>query len=121
MTVHHREVDNRGRQPGRRGGEPAVLTIDIGSSSIRTSLYTVNAERLDTSGAQLSYEMRLTPDGGAEIDPHALLDCVISGLDQTLERVGQSASGIQGIGMCSLVGNVLGLDARGQLTKSIDA
>src|SRR5436190_9513396 len=98
---------------------PLVLAIDVGSSSIRTSLYTDGAERLDGSEVQLSYDMRLTPDGGTEIDPRKLLDCLSSALDRTLKKAGQKAGSIQGVGMCSLVGNVLGVDTKGQPTTPI--
>ncbi|MDQ3928285.1 MAG: gluconokinase [Chloroflexota bacterium] len=100
-------------------GPALVLTIDIGSSSLRTNLYTVRARQLVHLEAQLPYEVHTTPDGGVEIDPGALLDCLYSAIDRTVELAGERASNIRGVGMCSLVSNVLGVDERGEPTTPI--
>src|SRR5947208_12740416 len=65
-----------------------VLAIDIGSSSLRTNLYTADARRVDRCETQLPYPVRVTPGGGVEIDPDALLDCLFSALDGTLALAG---------------------------------
>ncbi|MFL5734437.1 MAG: gluconokinase [Chloroflexia bacterium] len=98
---------------------PMVLTIDVGSSSLRTNLYTAGAEQVSDVGAQLSYDVRVTPDGGVEIDPEALLACLLAAIDETLERAGEGARRIEGVGMCSLVSNVMGVDAEGRPTTPI--
>jgi gluconokinase len=96
-----------------------ALTIDIGSSSLRTNLYTAQARQLVHLEAQLAYEVLTTPDGGVEIDPGALLECLFSAIDKTLELAGERANDIMGVGMCSLVSNVLGVDERGEPTTPI--
>ena len=96
-----------------------VLTIDIGSSSLRTNLFTAQARQLVHLEAQLPYEVHTTPDGGVEIDPGALLECLFSAIDKTLELAGERANNIKGVGMCSLVSNVLGVDERGEPTTPI--
>ena len=100
---------------------PLVLTIDVGSSSIRTNLFTVDAVRLPGFEAQLTCPLRTRPDGGVEIDPHALLGCVSTTLDETLARAQDAgvAQAVVGVGMCSLVSNVLGLDKDGLPTTPI--
>jgi gluconokinase len=90
--------------------EPLVLTIDIGSSSLRTNLYTATAEQLADLEAHLSYDVRLTSDGGVEIDPGEILDCLLRAVTDTLGRAGDLAGEIKGVGMCSLVSNVMGVD-----------
>src|SRR5439155_9380388 len=57
------------RRSPHPNSSPLVLTIDIGSSSLRTNLYTAQAERLARYEAHLPYEVQLTADGGVEIDP----------------------------------------------------
>src|SRR5438132_8084441 len=98
---------------------PLVLTIDIGSSSLRTNLYTPEAEPLAGCQAHLPYEVRLTADGGAEIDPDALLDCLLRAIDTTLERAAGRARDIRGVGMCSLVSNLMGIDGDSRPTTPI--
>src|SRR6476646_2820810 len=96
-----------------------VLTIDVGSSSLRTNLFTSDARQLTDYEAQFSYDLRVTPDGGSEIDPDALLDCLFSAIDDTLSHAGSQANQIAGVGMCSLVSNVMGVDAHGKPTTPI--
>src|SRR5439155_17921279 len=58
-------------------------------------------------------------DGGAEIDPDALLNCLLRAIDSTLERAGDLATDIRGVGMCSLVSNLMGMDREGRPTTPI--
>jgi gluconokinase len=90
-----------------------VLTIDIGSSSVRVKLFTSEGRRLEGVGSRTSYALRTTPDGGAELDPELMLDRIFAAIDRTLSRAGDMARRIAGVGVCSLVSNVLGLDSRG--------
>lgn len=100
--------------------DPAlILTIDIGSSSIRANLYTAEALQLLHLESQLSYGARVTPEGGVEIDPRMLLDLILEAVDSTMERAGERARHIRAVGVCSLVGNVMGVDASGSATTPI--
>src|SRR5438874_758971 len=98
---------------------PLVLTIDIGSSSLRTNLFDGNAQRIIGFEAQVRYHTRSVGDGGVEIDPVALRERLFSAIDETLSKTGAVASSIEGVGFCSLVSNVLGIDASGQPTTPI--
>ncbi len=50
-----------------------LLAIDIGSSSLRTALFTESGTRIMPSTAARKYSVRYTPDGGAELSPDELL------------------------------------------------
>ena len=69
--------------------------------------------------AQLHYDVRVTPDGGVEIEPEHLLGRIFEAIDATLALSGEHAGGIVGVGMCSLVSNVLGIDALGRPTTPV--
>jgi gluconokinase len=103
----------------------SVLTIDIGSSSLRTNLFDEQARQMAGLEAQLHYTVRAVEGGGVEIDPDALAQCLFSAIDQTLSGAaksaapGSSASSIEGVGFCSLVSNVLGIDESGRPTTPI--
>jgi gluconokinase len=102
-----------------------VLTIDIGSSSLRTNLFDGHASQLAGLEAQVHYDVRATEGGGVEIDPDALAQCLFSAIDRTLagadqpEKPGGSIASIEGVGFCSLVSNVLGIDKNGRPTTPI--
>jgi gluconokinase len=98
---------------------PLVLTIDIGSSSLRTNLFDGKARRMTGFEAQLHYDARSVGEGGVEIDPVALCERLFSAIDETLSRAGAVAASIEGVGFCSLVSNVLGIDGDGRPTTPI--
>jgi gluconokinase len=107
--------------PSSSQGEaaPLVLAIDVGSSSLRTNLFTADAGQVPGCEAQLAYDVRVTPDGGVEIEPEYLLERIFEAIDRTLVLPGEHSGSIVGVGMCSLVSNVLGIDARGHPTTPI--
>jgi len=102
-----------------------MLTIDIGSSSLRTNLFDGQARQSAGLEAQLHYDVRSVEGGGAEIDPDALAQCLFSAIDQTLagadkaQKPGSGPAIIEGVGFCSLVSNVLGIDESGRPTTPI--
>ena len=50
-----------------------VLALDLGSSSVRTALFGTDGRRLLPSTASGKYSIAYTAQGGAELDPAALL------------------------------------------------
>ncbi len=98
---------------------PLVLAIDVGSSSLRTNLFTAEGGQVQGCEAQLAYDVRVTPDGGVEIEPEYLLGRIFEAIDGSLALAGEHAGAIRGVGMCSLVSNVMGIDALGHPTTPI--
>lgn len=56
-----------------------ILTLDIGTSSIRSALWT--EELHQTSGLQIHYQIEYGQDGSATIDPDRLLEMVFQAID----------------------------------------
>ena len=69
--------------------DPVVLTLDVGSSSVRAILFDQQANPIDGIDAHHSYEFQTTADGGVEIDADALLGWAIDVIDTVLARAGQ--------------------------------
>lgn len=65
---------------------PYLLTLDIGSSSVRATIYDSTARVVPDASAQAKYQFRTTPDGGSEMDADALLDHCIDAIDGALTR-----------------------------------
>ena len=61
-----------------------ILAFDIGTSSMRTSLFTKEAERLVHTTAQETYPLTTTADGGAEFPPGLLREAALRCLEKTL-------------------------------------
>ena len=90
--------------------EPFVLTIDIGTSSLRVMLFDRFGRALEGIGSQVHYDMVTTPDGGVEADADEMFYLVGHCLDDALQGSGSHASNIAGVATTTLVSNVLGLD-----------
>lgn len=95
----------------RRRLEPAVLAIDLGTSSVRTALFDARARSIPGSSASRVYRVRHTIDHGAELDPAVLLRATRNSLRQTL---GLTKGAPRAIGGSGFWHSLLGLDHAGE-------
>jgi gluconokinase len=63
--------------------EPAVLALDIGTSSVRSALFDESARLISGSRASQEYQVRHSLEHGAELDPAVLLRATRRCLRQT--------------------------------------
>jgi gluconokinase len=90
---------------------PLVLTIDIGTSSVRALLFDAHGRAVDGVLAQERYSVRSTEDGASEDDPDTALERVWRCVDTALEQAGPLAAAIGAVALDTLVTNSLVLDA----------
>ncbi len=93
-----------------RAEEPLILTIDIGTSSVRAVLFDRLGRAVQGVEARQGHEIRTRPDGASEADPDALLELVFQCLDQIVSRAGHLGGKIGGVAACTFVNNILGID-----------
>src|SRR3712207_3846752 len=91
--------------------DPLVLALDIGTSSMRALLFDGAARLVPDVEGRAATPVRMTADGGVEIDPAALLQAFAACIDELLARAGPLAGRIVAVGSTTLVGNILGVDA----------
>ena len=60
----------------------SILTLDVGSSSARTLLFTFGGREIEGFGSQVKYHARTTEDGGWEITPEELVDIAARSLTE---------------------------------------
>jgi gluconokinase len=96
-----------------------VLTLDIGTSSLRAILFDMRARPIPGSESQIRYEMRTTPDGGVEADADELFVHACRAINNVLLHTSPSAFSIVAVGSDSLVSNVLGVDATGHAVTPV--
>jgi gluconokinase len=94
-----------------------ILSVDIGSSSVRAELYDGSGGNINGTEVKLDYEFEYTPDGGAEIDADELLDLVVRAVDGALSAA--DGAKISGVAMSTFWHSVLGLDRDGRPTTPI--
>jgi gluconokinase len=93
--------------------DPVILTLDIGTSSMRAMLFDNKARAVPEHEARIKHEARTTPDGGAEFDAAELLDAAAQCIDHLLDQAGELAARVAAVGCTTLVSNVLGVDEAG--------
>jgi gluconokinase len=97
------------------GRPPLVLTLDVGSSSVRSALFDGAARVLPATETKLAYEARVGADGAAEVDAERLVRLVERALDGTLRRAGRGTE-VAAVGVSTFWHGLLGLDAGGRAT-----
>ncbi|HEX2912123.1 MAG TPA: gluconokinase [Chloroflexia bacterium] len=99
--------------------KPLVLALDVGSSSLRTSLYDGQGRTLDGLETKTTYQLETTPDGGVQKNPDELLHIVFNAIDQLLELAGPLAREIDGVAIDTFWHSLMGIDAEGEATTPL--
>lgn len=93
---------------------PHILTLDIGTSSLRAMLFDTQARAVAGVESQFKYKPVTTPDGGNTLDADEMFRRACRAVDGVLKQAGPLAPTIAAVSADSLVSNVLGVDAQGQ-------
>jgi gluconokinase len=99
--------------------DPYIVSIDVGSSSVRALLFDSGARQMEGYGAQLPYRIHTTADGGAEVDPDALADLTIDCLDELHRQVHEAGLPVAAIAGSAFWHSFCGVDASGKPTFPI--
>src|ERR671921_518389 len=94
-----------------------ILSIDVGSSSVRAELYDSAGDNVEGTEVKLDYDFEYTADGGATQDADELFDLVVQAVDGALSAAGDAE--ISGVAMSTFWHSVLGLDGAGHPTTPI--
>jgi gluconokinase len=93
---------------------PVVLSVDVGSSSVRAAAHTADGSPLPGSEAQIASSFDTTPDGGVQVDADVLFDRLARAIDVALRRLGSQADAIRGVGASVFASSVLGVTSDGE-------
>ncbi len=93
---------------------PFILTIDVGTSSVRVLLYDRQGRQIEGVASQEPSPLHATAEGAVEANPAELLACIERCLDAALEQMGPLASAIDGVACATLASTILAIDRRGQ-------
>jgi gluconokinase len=99
--------------------ELSILTLDAGSSSVRTLLYDENARQVQGFGSQLSYVATSTADGGVEIDADRLFSLAVQSLSEVYGQMQSARRRPAAFAFSTFWHNVLGVDAAGRAATPI--
>jgi len=96
-----------------------VVSLDVGSSSVRALLFDSEARQIEGYGAHISYEIRATPDGGAEIDPEKLAALTITCLDDLHSQIRKADIRVAAVASSAFWHSFCGVDGDGRPTLPI--
>ena len=104
----------------QRGGfrimkKALILTLDMGTSSVRAMLFDVRGRALPGVEAQIAYAQTTTADGGVEADAEALLALTTKCVGQLLRAAGKETVGrIAGVGISCFWHSLVGVGGDGR-------
>lgn len=98
---------------------PLVLTLDVGTSSLRSLLFDRRGRAVEGVGCRVLYDVRTTADGGVELDPEALLTATVQVIDGLLQQAGTLTGAIGAVSMDTFWHNMLALDHGGAVLSPV--
>jgi gluconokinase len=101
----------------RRPEDARILSVDLGSSSVRAEFYDGSGNPEEGTETKLDYELEYSPDGGVAKDADELLDLVARAIDGALSRT--EGTRVSGVAMSTFWHAVLGLDREGHPTTPV--
>jgi len=100
-----------------------VLTLDVGSSSARTLLFSLDGRQIEGFGSQVQYHARTTPDGGWEIDAAGLAGIAARALDDICRQIREKPGGNivrpVAVAVDTFWHSILGVDGDGNPTTAL--
>jgi gluconokinase len=93
---------------------PLVLTLDLGSSSVRAALFDARGRAVAGYTAQEQSALRVSADGAAEDDAEVALARMARCIDAVLARAGSLAAEIGAVAVATMATTLVGLDAAGR-------
>jgi len=90
-----------------------VLSVDIGTSSLRVLVFDECGQMMPNLKAQVSYEPQTTQDGGAFLDADWLLGQTVQAMNAVVEQLGLNANRIAAVALCTVWHSILGVDKNG--------
>lgn len=91
-----------------------ILTIDIGTSSVRTLVYDETPSALSAYTARRSVDVQVDSTGRAELDARALCAAVSACIDETLGLLGSRAAQIIAVAAATMATTMVAVDAQGR-------
>lgn len=96
-----------------------IVSLDIGTSSVRSLLFDENLTHRGDIGEQIKYEPDLTPDGGVEFDANHLFDATVKVLDVLHKEMDDHKLEAAAVGASSFWHSFLGIDENSNPTTCI--
>ena len=92
-----------------------ILTLDMGTSSVRAMLFDTRGRALPGAEVQIAYAQTTTADGGVQTDTEKLLVLTVDSLRQLLRKTDKEALGrLAGVGISCFWHSLVGVGEEGR-------
>jgi gluconokinase len=98
---------------------PLILSLDIGTSSVRAAIFDRLGRAMEGLDARQFRKIVATKEGASETDPDNLLELLWLCIDDVIYHAGSLAGQVKGVGTCTFVGNILGVDRNGRVVTPL--
>lgn len=92
---------------------PFVLAVDIGTSSVKTGLFDLHANSVPGISQTIPHRQTVAADGTSEEDAEEIRYAVEQSIDAVVEKAGNLAAQIAGVGFDCMASTILGVDSTG--------
>jgi len=98
---------------------PFILALDIGTSSVRSALYDFAGNVLPETFVKNERQLRITEDGGAEIDALEALLQVEKAIEDVLKKSKKLGGEIEYVAASAFWHSLVGVDKNGEATTKV--
>src|SRR5207253_4741610 len=103
--------------PAKR--HPAVLTLDLGTSSVRAAAYDTRGRLLDATLSDFPYKVDTQSPGQVSSNPDALVALIGKAIDASIRVADRKHLEILAVGCSCYWHSLMGIDARGRPTTEL--
>lgn len=96
-----------------------ILTLDLGTSSVRAVVYDTHGAMVDGTLSDLPYKVRTTEAGEVSSDPDSLVRLIATSIDGALKAARQEKVGILAAGASCYWHSLMGVDGSGRPTTEL--
>lgn len=96
-----------------------ILTLDVGSSSVRTLLFSFEGHQIEGFGSQVPYAAHTTEDGGWEIDAKEITRLTAQSLTEICGQMQAKGMKPAAVAVDTFWHSIVGVDAHGAPTTAI--
>ena len=96
-----------------------ILALDIGTSSVRAALYDFTGNVLPATMVKNERRLKMTEDGGAEIDAEEAFSQVVGAIDDVLKKSEMLSGDIKYVAASSFWHSLVGINAAGKPTTKV--
>jgi gluconokinase len=108
------KVQQQSQEQSQSDTQSYILSLDIGTSSVRALLFDSSGTAVPNVLAQHTYALNISNEGEVSVDADMLVDLVAQSIDEVLRAAGSLAAHIKAVATDTFWHTLLGVDASGR-------